>query len=98
MDIAYADGVASLITMFAFDNLNYGMDYPRGGTPFNGGSPGYNVYQTKDGKYISIGCFEPVFWENLCHLAGREDFLPYQFAEGKKRDEIFAYMRKFSIR
>ncbi len=97
IDMAYADGVASLITLFAFDNLNYGVNYPRGGTPFNGGYPGYSVYQTKEGKYIALGCTEPWFWENLCHFVGREDFLPYQFAEGEKRQEIFAYMRQFFL-
>ena len=97
VDIAYTDGVASLITLFAFDHLNYGVDYARGSTPFNGGFPGYSVYQTKEGKYIAIGCFEPWFWENLCRLIGREEFIPYQFADGEKRQEMFAYMRQFFL-
>lgn len=95
VDISYTDGVASLITLFAFDYLNYGTSYTRGATPFNGGFPGYNVYETKDRRYISIGCFEPWFWENLCRFVGREDFLPYQFAQGRKRQEILDYMRQF---
>jgi len=97
IDIAYTDGVASLITLFAFDHLNYGVDYARGSTALNGGFPGYNVYQTMEGKYLAIGCFEPWFWENLCHLVGREDFIPYQFTEGEKREEIFAHMRQFFL-
>ena len=97
VDIAYTDGVASLVTLFAFDHFNYGVDYSRGGTPFNGGTPGYNVYQTKEGKYLAIGCFEPWFWENLCRLVGREDFVPYQFAGGEKRQEMLAYLRQFFL-
>ncbi len=97
VDISYADGVASLITLFAFDNLNYGVNYPRGGTPFNGGYPGYSVYQTEEGKHISLGCTEPWFWENLCRFVGREDFIPYQFDEGEKRQEMFTYMRQFFL-
>lgn len=95
VDISYTDGVASLITLFAFDNLNYGTNYPRSGTPFNGGTAGYNVYQTLDGKYISIGCTEPWFWENLCRFVGREDFIPFEFAGGEKRQEMFDYLRSF---
>ena len=95
VDISYTDGVASLITLFAFDNLNYGTNYPRGGTPFNGGTAGYNVYQSLDGKYISIGCTEPWFWENLCRFVGREDFIPFAFAIGEKRQEMFDYLRSF---
>ncbi len=97
VDIAYSDGVASLITVFAFDYLNYGVDWTRGSTPFNGGIPCYNVYQTKEGKYIAIGCFEPWFWENLCRFTGREDFIPCQFAEGEKKQEIMAYLRQFFL-
>jgi len=97
IDIAYTDGVASLVSPFAFDQLNYGVDYVRGGTPLNGGFPGYNVYQTKGKKYIAIGCFEPWFWENLCHFIGRDDYIPHQFAEGEKREEIFEYMRQFFL-
>jgi len=95
VDISFTDCVASLITMFAFDRLNNGVDYPRGSTPFNGGFPGYNVYQTKEGKYISIGCAEPWGWESLCHFIGRKDFIPCQYADGEKREEMFAYMRQF---
>ena len=97
VDIAYTDGVASLMTLFAFDHLNYGVDYARGSTLLNGGAPGYSVYQTKEGEYIAIGCFEPRFWENLCRFAGREDFIPHQLADGEKRQEIFAYMRQFFL-
>jgi crotonobetainyl-CoA:carnitine CoA-transferase CaiB-like acyl-CoA transferase len=97
VDIAYSDGVASLIMLFAYDHLNYGVAYPRGDTPYNGGFPGYSVYETKEGKYIAIGCTEPWFWENLCRFVGKEDFIPYQFSVGEKREEIFAYMRQFFL-
>jgi crotonobetainyl-CoA:carnitine CoA-transferase CaiB-like acyl-CoA transferase len=52
------------------------------------------VYQTRDGKYLSIGCLEPHFWENLCRALGREDFIPYQFDRGEKQQEIFAFFRQ----
>jgi len=97
IDFSYTDAVVYLVSMFAFGHLNYGADFTRGTTPFGGAFPGYGVYQTKEGKYISVGCFEPYFWENLCRFVGREDFLLYQFAEGEKREEIFAYMRQFFL-
>ena len=56
--------------------------------------PWYNVYQTKDGKYISVGSVEPWFYANLCRLLGREDFIEHQYAEGEKRDEILNYFKK----
>jgi len=56
--------------------------------------PWYNVYKTKDGKYISVGSVEPWFYANLCQLLGREDFVEHQYAEGEKRDEILRYFKQ----
>jgi crotonobetainyl-CoA:carnitine CoA-transferase CaiB-like acyl-CoA transferase len=56
--------------------------------------PWYNVYKTKDGKYISVGSVEPWFYTNLCKLLGREDFIEHQYAEGEKREEILQYFKQ----
>lgn len=94
IDISYMESVMSLMTVFFHDYLNTGTMYSRGGTWFGGGSPYYNVYETKDGKYFTVGCVEPKFWENLCRALGREDFIPYQYDEGEKRAEIFSSIRE----
>jgi crotonobetainyl-CoA:carnitine CoA-transferase CaiB-like acyl-CoA transferase len=77
--------------------MNYGVEYERGSTPFNGGYPCYNIYRTKDGKYITIGCIEPVFWINLCRFVGREDFIPDQLCEAEKKQQIFSYICDFFL-
>jgi crotonobetainyl-CoA:carnitine CoA-transferase CaiB-like acyl-CoA transferase len=41
--------------------------------------PWYNVYKTKDAKYISLGSVEPWFYSNLCELIERPDLLPYEW-------------------
>ena len=60
----------------------------------NGRYPCYNVYQTKDGQFISIGALERRFWVTLCQKLGREDFIPHQFDEGEKKAEMFAFFKK----
>lgn len=52
--------------------------------------PCYNVYETKDGRYISVGAYEPYFWEDLCHgLALAEYSAPeYRFAGAEVKDAI----------
>ena len=47
-----------------------------------GGYPYYGVYETGDGKYISIGCIEPRFWKNLCHAVGKDEYAQYGFMPG----------------
>ncbi len=94
VDVSMTDGVVALMSMWINPYLSYGIGYKRGETTFTGHYPWYNVYETKDGKYISVGAFEPWFYANLCRLLGREDFVEDQFAEGKKREEIVRYFKK----
>jgi crotonobetainyl-CoA:carnitine CoA-transferase CaiB-like acyl-CoA transferase len=74
--------------------LQYGMSYKRGETMFTGLYPWYNVYETKDGKYISIGAIETWFYKNLCQLLGCEDFIEHQYTGGEKHEEMFRYFRQ----
>lgn len=94
VDIAMADGAISLLSRLASDYFKDGLVPKRGKHELNGSAPYYNVYQTKDGKYVSIGCLESVFWENLCRALNLEELIPYQHAEGKKKEEIFSELKK----
>jgi alpha-methylacyl-CoA racemase len=57
--------------------------HPRGETPFDGLAPHYNLYLTKDNKYITIGAVEPWFYANLCRALGREDFMEDEYNKAK---------------
>lgn len=94
IDISYLDTVLSLMTSFAYDYFDNGTIYRRGETFFSGASPCCGVYQCKDDKYCSVACVEPWFWENICRALEREDFIPYQFDEGAKKDEIAKYLQE----
>ena len=48
-----------------------------------------NIYKAGDGKYLTLGCFEPWLWANLCRLVGREDFIPAQFGPIEKQKEMY---------
>ena len=80
IDVSYTDGVLSLLgavpTLWGV--LLGGRNPRRGESSLGGAYPYYNVYETKDGGYISLGCIEHHFWENLCRALGREDLLPYR--------------------
>jgi alpha-methylacyl-CoA racemase len=77
VDVAFTDGVISLETFLTAQYFLNGIVPKRGETVLHGAYPYYGVYETKDGKYISIGCVEPHFWERLCRLLGKEEFIPY---------------------
>jgi len=105
VDVAYLDGAMSLITLFSCRYFLDGMAPRRGDTALHGAYPYYGIYETKDAKYITIGCLEAHFWENLCHLLGKEDYIPYHLtpdhffhkSEDKKWDEIFSYLKRIFL-
>jgi len=97
VDISMTDGV---VTMMAFELFNYfyaGQIPMRGRNIIGGSNPEYGVYRTKDGKYLSIGCIEPWFWQNLCQILGREDLLPYQNADEAKQQEVKSELQKIFL-
>ena len=92
VDAAMMDGVMYLIVQFLSGYFANGEIPARGVSLLSGGAPHYNVYETKDGKLLSIGSLEPWFYANLCRAVGREDLIPYEFDESKY-PEVFAHLR-----
>jgi alpha-methylacyl-CoA racemase len=71
VDAAMVDGAASLMAPF-FGTLAAGRwrEDARGSNRIDGGSHFYSVYETKDGKYISVGSIEPQFYALLQEFTG----------------------------
>ena len=65
----------------------------RGRTQLTGHFPCYAVYETRDGRHVTVGAYEEHFWATLCRHFGREDFVAQQWDEGPTRDEMFAFFR-----
>jgi crotonobetainyl-CoA:carnitine CoA-transferase CaiB-like acyl-CoA transferase len=84
MDTAVAAMIMPLSYHFA------GASIERGGWFLSGGAPFYNVYETKDRKFISIGSLEPKFWVELCKALGVEEYQDQQIASAEISQEIKA--------
>ena len=52
----------------------------------------YDIYPTKDGKWVSVGAIEPHFYKNLCDRLGLPQYRDKQYAEADQ-DEIRAAFR-----
>jgi len=51
----------------------------RGGTHFGRRAHYYDVYPTKDHRFLSVGTIEPKFWQRFCQISGLEDLAERQF-------------------
>jgi alpha-methylacyl-CoA racemase len=65
IDAAMSDGAASLMSIFYGRMAAGAWRDERGINAIDGGAPWYGVYETADGKYISIGAIEGRFYANL---------------------------------
>ncbi len=98
IDMAMSDGVTSLITFIA-NQYFAGGHVPRPGEDFlNGAVPSYHVYETADGRWLSIGCLEPWFWQELCQALGCPEFIPHQNNREKFAEMFEFFRRKFRER
>jgi len=84
VDVAMFDGLVSLLTMFLTEYLNTGKEPKRGHDSLTGGHPCYNTYETKDGKFISLGALEPKFLKEFCLKGGLDHLIPLQFSTDSK--------------
>jgi alpha-methylacyl-CoA racemase len=59
------DGSAYLVTSLRLGTKTYLYDHARGENLLDGGSPFYDTYETKDGKFVAVGALEPQFFAVL---------------------------------
>jgi len=73
LDVSLFDGALSWAGTLIGGTYAAGETIARGRMQLNGGMACYNVYQTGDGKYLTIGAIEPHLWSAFCKAVGRED-------------------------
>ncbi len=60
----------------------------------SGGLPGYQVYEAKDGRHITLGALEDKVWRNLCRALGREDLIPFAEPDEASGREVQAELAR----
>jgi crotonobetainyl-CoA:carnitine CoA-transferase CaiB-like acyl-CoA transferase len=105
VDISLLDSVISILADTAVQYFQHKVQLERGKMVLGGAYPYYNIYETKDNKYISIGCLEVGLWENLCSALGKEEYIPYHFRhehnfnvpEGDKWNEVITGLQRIFL-
>jgi alpha-methylacyl-CoA racemase len=79
IDAAMVDGAAALMTMTHSLRAMGIWNDERGTNMLDTGAHFYDVYETADGGYVSVGSIEPQFYAELLRLTGLEgEDLPWQ--------------------
>ena len=73
LDVSLFDGALSWAGTMIGGTHAAGQPIAPGKMQLNGGMACYNVYETRDGKFLSLGMIEPHFWGAFCNAIGRPD-------------------------
>lgn len=90
VEISMTDGAAALLAVPLAGYQATGRAPERGDELLSGRFACYNVYQARDGRWVSVGALEPKFWANLCRELALEHLVGEQFAAEPRRSEIKA--------
>jgi crotonobetainyl-CoA:carnitine CoA-transferase CaiB-like acyl-CoA transferase len=74
LDVSMTDGAQALNAMFGAGFLAGGAEPTREETILNGGCL-YDFYETLDGRHLSFGALEAVFFNEFCRTIGRNDLM-----------------------
>ncbi len=82
VDVSMTEGVMSLLPLFATAYFNTGQAPIPGRSSLDGGLPCYNIYETQDGKHVTLAALEYKFWHTFCSRTGHLELLPFHLPVG----------------
>jgi len=94
VEVSLLDAVAWLLPVPLAFHAATGQAPARGDGVLSGRYACYRVYETAGGRSIAVGALEPKFWQSLCRALGCEQFIPDQFAEDPRREEIISELTR----
>src|SRR5690349_6047764 len=92
LDISMTEGALAMLAA-ELGNLDCGAHPTRGVETLNGGMACYHLYQTADGRWLSVGALEPKFWLAFSAAIGRKPDLAELAAPPDKQQQIRAQIQ-----
>ena len=88
IDVSMMDGAITWLYAAMPDYFASSITPQRGTTRLDGAFAFYNVYETSDGKYMTVGASEFKFWKKLCELIGKEEWIPLHEGPAEVQEQL----------
>ncbi|WP_277183386.1 CaiB/BaiF CoA-transferase family protein [Caballeronia sp. BR00000012568055] len=82
VSMTHAVHAHNVMAHIALENGDHGSTRAGAGM-LNGGVPCYDVYRTKDDRFIAVGALEHKFWRTLCDALGRPEWAARHWTLGQ---------------
>jgi alpha-methylacyl-CoA racemase len=94
VDVAMTEGVMALLPLVTATYFHTAIAPTPGLSALDGGLPCYNIYETSDGRYITLAALEYKFWHTFCTQIGHLELLPFHIPAGpQERAEAIELLR-----
>ncbi len=94
VDVSMTEGVMSLLPLVSMAYLNSGQAPLPGSSALDGGLPCYNIYETRDGKHLTLAALEYKFWHTFCTRIEHPELLPAHISQSaEERIETIEKLR-----
>jgi crotonobetainyl-CoA:carnitine CoA-transferase CaiB-like acyl-CoA transferase len=93
IDVSMADAVMAHCVLPLAEYQDSGAVHARGTGSHTGGAPRYNVYATRDGRYLAVGAQEKKFWDVLCDALQMPDLKRHHQPDAAQAREVEARLR-----
>lgn len=87
LDISLVGAMASLMAHY--------REHPQGIPFLSGRIVNYAIYETADGRYVSLAALEEKFWERFCKHAGKEKWLQAYFSPAEDGNPIYEEIKQW---
>ncbi len=98
LDVSAAEGVLALMALSIDQYLAEGEVAGPRQVLLTGKYAFYDLYETSDGKWVSVGAIEGHFYRNLCERLGHPEYAGEQYNEDKQDEIRAAFKAAFKTR
>lgn len=92
IDLSITDSLLSIMSNHIL--IEHATGEQHGISKLNNKHVCYFIYETKDGRYVSLGALEPKFWHNFCTALKKETWLSSHFSLAEKGNPIFEEIKE----
>ncbi|RIV16573.1 CoA transferase [Alicyclobacillaceae bacterium I2511] len=92
LDVAMTDALMGLLNTHTL--IHAATGYRWGVEELNGHLICYHLYETRDGRTVSLGALETKFWQTFCNEVGHPDWVSAQFTEAVADNPVFQAIKE----
>jgi alpha-methylacyl-CoA racemase len=87
IDISLLDGLLAMMNNHFI--IEHYSGYPKGVEQLAGTIVSYSIYETKDGRFVSLAALEQKFWKNFCLASEKKEWLDFHQSPANESNPVF---------